>query len=299
MNRSFDETAVFNREAWRMIDKELKWAAYLAFHAIVGSLISKKPHILLTAMPKSGSTFLSNALSEATGFRRVFLGLGVDHIGVDYVEQELSPVRLVRYSHLAYITHQHVRNSLWTQRAIRHYGLTPVVLVRDLFDVVISLRDYIRNEVHRVPMAFFTKAHATLPDQTLEEMIVRLAMPWYVNFYAGWRMDDQAMFIDYSDLMASPIDVILSILDKIRINRDRADIAGVLKRVGSYIRPNVGVEGRGQSLSAETRSALLHLLDFYPELARDPFIQKMRNGRETMQRADEPVTSRARGQARP
>lgn len=156
-------------------------AAYFLFDALV-SLTGFKggPHILVTSMPKSGSTFLTNAIGKYDGFRRVRL---IPAWGAR--EHELCSIKLSRYNHNRYVAQPHVRNSEWTQYLIKKYNLTPVVLMRNLFDVVLSFRDHLRRESLNWPMAHFTPHHQAMQDAELEETIVRLVMPWYLTFYAG------------------------------------------------------------------------------------------------------------------
>jgi hypothetical protein len=249
-------------------------AACLALDAVRSLLpLSRKPHILIACMPKAGSTFLATALSELPGFRRCRL---TPEWGRR--EQELCPIRLSRYNHNRYVAQHHLRQSEWTQHLIEKYNLTPVVLIRNLADCVISLRDHFRKEPGDGPMAILTPDHLKMTDAELDEAIVRTAMPWYANFYAGWRLVSNVGVVDYDDLLANPAKTIADVLASAKVLIGDNDIAEALERCRSReTRFNVGTAGRGSSLSIEAAMALLRLMESYPYLEQSPLFVKTRN----------------------
>lgn len=230
-----------------------------------------KPHILIACMPKSGSTFLSEAIASLPGFHRVDLVPGYERR-----EQELAVEQIRRHARKAYVAQHHVRFSRPTAKLIARYRLTPVVLVRDLFDCVVSLRDHIRNESVAFPTAFFDQQHRALPDRELERAIVHLAIPWYVNFYMSWRTCADALMVRYDELIAQPAGMLCAILRATGqpIEPGIAEDAVARARRG-HTRLNVGVVGRGRELAGDTRQAVLDLLAFYPDAADDAFIRDM------------------------
>ena len=254
-------------------------AAYFAFDALASLAgLKSHPHILVACMPKSGSTFLAEAIGKYNGFRRARL---IPTWGAR--EQELCSIKLSRYNHNQYVAQHHLRNSEWTQYLITKYNLTPVVLVRDLFDVVISFRDHLRKEGLDWPMAHFTSHHQAMGDAELEEAVVRLAMPWYMNFYAGWRSDPNALFIHYEDLINAPEKTIIDILKHSGVTPLPEKVKQSLER-GKKVntRLNVGITGRGKSLSPCAAEELQKLIDLYPEFEGDEFFKRMRVARQTL-----------------
>jgi hypothetical protein len=216
-------------------------------------------------MPKSGSTFLSTALASYPGFRRETLTPSFGHR-----EQELSELFLSRYNHTAYVAQQHVRNSSWTQHLIDKYNLTPIVLVRNLADAAISLRDHLRRESLREPMTFFTPEHAALPDAELEACIVDLAMPWYLNFYVGWKHCKKSRILFYDDVVKTPEAAMAAVFESAHMAYNEKDIqSAVAAARGKSTRLNVGVSGRGKHLAPKAAETLNRLLDWYPEFKDD------------------------------
>ena len=248
-------------------------AAYLAADGVIGSkLLPRRPHILIACMPKSASTFLASAISELPGFRRCRL---TPDWGAR--EQELCAIRLSRYNHNAYVSQHHLRNSAWTQGLIRQYNLTPVVLVRNLADCVISIRDHFRKEPGEGPTAFFDESHLAMSNSDFEDAIVSLAMPWYLNFYAGWKAAVDIPIYDFDDYTGDPVQVMREILSHASVQVADSEAVTALDQVQkTKTRFNVGEIGRGKLLSDAAKDSLSRLLDHYPKYQDDPLFIKTR-----------------------
>jgi hypothetical protein len=172
----------------------------------------------------------------------------------------------------------HIRNTERTTNLYRKYRLKPVVLVRSLPDVMISLRDHLRRESPLFQMIYADLDHAALDDATLEAMMVRLAAPWYLNFYMGWRTAPDALMISYEELTADPEGILRRIVDFAGAAVEDRDIARAVAtvRARQASRLNVGVAGRGAKLRPELLRELVSLFDFYPGAADDPYVKGVR-----------------------
>lgn len=243
----------------------------LGLDFLVRPVFPRRPHILIPCMLKSGSTFLAHALAAHSGLRRARL---TPTWGAR--EQELCEIRLSYYNHFGYVSQHHLKNSEWTQELIRRYRMSTVVLTRDLFDIAVSLRDHIRRESPVMSVAHFTEEHAQLPDAELEEAVADLAIPWFVNFYAGWRQDPNALFVDYDELTADPAAVLAVILDRSGVKATPASIGRALEKVQEQNnRYNKGQKGRGQQLSPHVKDKIVQQLRHYPSIQNDPYVQRM------------------------
>ena len=220
-------------------------------------------------MPKSGSTFLSDIISQMSGFRRALL-----YPASDRREQELDEFCLTQVNKLDYIAQSHTRYSEWTADMCRSYDLKPIVLVRSLLDVIVSLRDHLRKQSHVWPMFFAEPPHAELDDERLELMIARLAAPWYINFYMSWRKAPGAMMVSYEEMIRDPVRLTYDILDFAGAGAPMDEVEAAVEHVRSAQRSrlNVGVTRRGANLKPETIRVVLELLDYYPEAAKDPYV---------------------------
>jgi Protein of unknown function (DUF1232)/Sulfotransferase domain len=237
------------------------------------NLIGQRSHILVACMPKSGSTFLTDVIAALPGFRRAVL---VPAYGRR--EQELDEFCLRQFDRFDFVAQNHVHFSDWTAEMCGDYGLAPIVLVRSLLDVIVSLRDHLRNDGPVSPIYFVEPHHAALDDAQLELMIARLALPWYINFYMSWRQAPDAMMIQYEDLTAHPREVIGKVLafSGAVVTPAEVDAAIAQVRGAGASRFNVGRAGRGANLRPEVLRAVLELIEFYPEALADPYIQATR-----------------------
>ncbi|SFI28244.1 Sulfotransferase domain-containing protein [Albimonas pacifica] len=243
----------------------------LALEMAARPLLPKKPHILIACMMKSGSTFLAHALAAHSGLRRVRL---TPAWGAR--EQELCELRLSRYNHSAYVAQHHIKHSEWTDELIARYRLTPIVLVRDLFDIVVSLRDHIRRENRIMTVAEISERHAALPDNDLEEVIVDLAIPWFVQFYVGWRSVPNARFVRFEEMIADPAATMMEILKAGGVATNPEACEDALAQISEKKnRFNKGVVGRGAHLSDANKERIKKLLMHYPEVHGDPYIKDM------------------------
>ncbi|WP_187829350.1 YkvA family protein [Labrys sp. KNU-23] len=233
----------------------------------------RRTHILLACMPKSGSTFLSDIISEIGDFKRA-----VPLPAAGRREQELDEFYLQQVDDQDYVAQLHIRNHRWTEEMCQDYGITPIVLVRSLFDCVVSLRDHVRREGNLWPMIWLRPEHAQLDDATLDRMIARLAIPWYLNFYVSWRNAKNRLLITYEELIENPFEITKEVLGFARasVSDDQVRQAVQAVRGKAASRLNVGVSGRGNCLDHETVKGILELLDFYPESADDPYFQMVR-----------------------
>jgi hypothetical protein len=228
----------------------------------------RRPHVLIACMPKSASTFLADAVSKLPGMRRVDLSWGMG----PRREHTLDVVQLARRDLSSYVSAQHVRLSDDAEELIEEYHLTPVLLTRNLFDAVASVRDHFRDEAHTFPMTALAPEHASLPDAQLEELIADLIIPWYVNFYVSWQ-DIDCLKVTYDQVRESPREVVASICQRAGIKAEADEIERAVdaaRALGSRLRLNKGVSGRGGAISARARDKIIALTRHFPKIDFGP-----------------------------
>lgn len=222
----------------------------------------KRHHILIACMPKSGSTYLSNAISRLPRFRKTSL---VTHYG--RTEQDLDLRLALRKSRHNYVCQHHVRYNEKTSDVINRFGVTPIVLVRNVFDCVPSIRDHLRKEAVESPTAYFFNAHPQMSDNNLERMIVQLVIPWYIQFYVSWKQCADAHWVTYDEVVQSPEDTLHRILRSTGAPHDLKTIRQCLAEAqDSADRRNVGLSGRGTQLHKENKDTIRSYCSFYPDV---------------------------------
>jgi len=254
--------------------------------------------ILIACMPTSGSSFLCRSIHSLVGIRRERLVCGFERR-----EQELCVValndaqgrsrelkrdwkrrRLRRKLKVwkktrpvrrptGYVAQQHVRYSETTKALIEDYNLKPVVLVRNIFDVVPSIQDHYRKFSLHMPMAYVDDRIAQMGDAEVQDFIVDMVLPWYFNFYVSWQGRDDCMRVTYDEVMADKEGTILRILEYAGADRKRYrnNLGKALIRADAgFTRKNVGKSGRGAAISEENKARIRKMASYYPDVDFSP-----------------------------
>ena len=226
--------------------------------------------VLLACQPKSGSTFLSNYLSKMGGGRPYSFVPGLGRR-----EQELSELRLIpgkARRNIFLIGQHHVRCSDETLRLVDRFGISVIVLRRNLFDAVASIRDHVRREDHVAPMIYLSKEMVRLPDDELEVALARFAIPWYLNFHMSWRGYDKAVQVDYEDIRSDALGTANRVLQAIGLSSSNTIVDA--REVMTSSRYNVGVSGRGAEIAPEARQIIRDQVSFYAQFGEDSYLQQ-------------------------
>ncbi len=232
------------------------------------------PRILLACQPKSGSTFLRNVLQEITGFRDVYF---CHH--TELASQDLFYPALLEFAQTPTVTHQHIRATEPNLQLMQAFGLRPVVLVRNLDDVVLSLRDYFTSGAVRGTL-FDTDTWMQSPPERQADQIIDLVVPWHLEFLASWQRTERqrrvpVLWMRYEEMVADKPAAVAKVLawHGLEASPDRiaAALAAVEERPGKN-RFNKGVTGRGrEGLTAAQKDRIRHLMTYFPETDFRPF----------------------------
>ena len=234
------------------------------------------PYVFVACMPRTGSTFLTETLCELTGFKRVEL---TDAYAEN--EQELDVPRLLDAWSYGSVTQQHVRANGRTVGLMRDFSIRPVVLVRDVFDVVVSIRDFLLAEGCGKWPTFFTtdERFRALDEAAQYEQIVELGLPWYFDFFVSWSgvaRDGtlETLWLTYESATADWAGAVRRITEFYGLDGSDASVEAALARTtarASSLRLNAGVPGRGQTvLDPALRNRIRGYARFYPDVDFTP-----------------------------
>ena len=139
-------------------------------------------HVLVAAMPKSGSSLLIRMVAELPGFTRIAVVRGHDRR-----ENELALDPLIGGHGRDWVAQAHVRNSTTTARMRRTFSLRTVVQTRDLADALVSVHDHLLNIATVNPIAYVPDAFGGWPRERRLAFVVDTFAPWYLHFFLSWR----------------------------------------------------------------------------------------------------------------
>lgn len=224
-------------------------------------------HIFIACLPKTASTFLKNVLASITGYKDVFM---VYAAGQN--EHEIYLPTLRHAAHLDTVTQQHCRASEANIQLMQAFGIRPVVLVRNVFDSVMSLLDFYNNQGAYLN-SYFRPDFPTLDEETKIDLLIENVIPWYFQFVASWQLAEKQGRLDlhwlsYEDLIADKPSAILGVLNFYGLGAASKAIEAKVREAeteGRKIRFNKGVAGRGKTgLTEQQKERIRRFSRYHP-----------------------------------
>ena len=223
-------------------------------------------HIFIACAPKSGSTFLKNVMVALTKFRPVF-----SVFAALQNEHELDLPIWVKFGKTNTVTQQHCRASEANIQVMQAFGIKPIVLVRNIYDTAISLRDFYRTGF--TDTTYYNREdfdHSTEEQQT--DLIIDNVLPWYFQFISSWQRAEankrlQVHWLRYEEMIRDKAGTVERLLRFYDLQAQRADIEQVVATAEGDTRRNrfnKGVAGRGETLSARQKDRIAMLAKHYP-----------------------------------
>jgi hypothetical protein len=204
--------------------------------------------IFIACFAKSGSTFLSKALSNITGYRHGHAMQFAKHNEQDIYERRLR--RLLRSDA---IIQQHAKATENNVKLMLKYDIRPIILVRNIFDTLISHYDHIENLDPRTPIGYVHSEYFTMDKEQKLDYLIKVHLPWFFNFFVSWREAEKHLplyWLDYGILFENKEAQIAKILDYYRLDYEPEKITVALGKIKQHrTRFNKGIAGRGRRLN--------------------------------------------------
>jgi hypothetical protein len=223
-------------------------------------------HIFIACVPKSASTFLKNLLGSVTGYRDLFTVYAAGQS-----EHEIYLPTLRESAHLDTVTQQHCRASDANIHLMQAFGIRPIVLVRNIFDSVMSLLDFYNKGAFKT--SYFRADWLGLDEETKIDLLIENVIPWYFQFVASWNLAEKQQRLDihwltYEELIADKPSSVLKLLEFYGLGASRRGVEERIREIESKKqsnRFNKGIIGRGKSgLNDRQKEQIHHLTKFYP-----------------------------------
>jgi len=223
--------------------------------------------IFIAAFPKAGSSFVTNVLCDYTGYEEY-------KYAEPGLHKDLVYQRLRDGADQRHVVKQHMVALPKNVTLLQEFSLRPVVLVRDIFDSLVSLSDYLptRNRdnflMPNIPNGD--------PEARLRATVLFCA-PFYVQFYISWWRTRasglEVCWVTYEEMLADKKAFFTKILTFYGIPIEERLAESILRcdvRFGTRIenpnRFNMGVTGRGAQIPSDLRQYVLDLCRFFPEV---------------------------------
>lgn len=233
--------------------------------------------LMITSAPKSGTTWLYHLLRDITAASPARLaadwefGAEIDAAKIIDATRTKSP----------WIAMMHMCPSKWTEHAVTRFDVTTIVLVRDIFDSIVSYDDEIMRSFRGREAPITSMLH--IPDQYIDwdppkrlDFLIALYTPWLALFLNRWsQVPFEMHWVTYEQLLTDTHGTLRRILDAAgfgqigaeRIEAAIHDYRGDGAKASQHTRFNKGVVGRGKSkLSDGQKREMLRILSFYPDL---------------------------------
>lgn len=240
--------------------------------AIKRTLFRPADRILINAMPKSGSTFLTSALAEVTGAMKFFLGN-------EYAsEQDFYYPRMVDTWNMRLVSHQHAHPNRTNIECLIKFEIKPIIQVRNIFDIVVSAKDHL-NTLRRDNVFPKTPDYRSLPEEQKIDAVIDHHVAWQLQFYDGWmRADIEKCVISYEDMIADYSGTIARALEFYNIEAPEDKIIEVADRLNATkntnaegTRFNKGEAGRGaEMLSDAQKDRIRRMASYFTSVDMSP-----------------------------
>lgn len=211
---------------------------------------SKSKTVILFSMPKSASLYLTQLLSSSLEYSNYQIGFN-QKSGDIYYPRLISAVISSKNT----ISHCHSYPSRDIIQLIENFNLTPIVLYRNLLDVLISRRDMLIKDKWADEILSDTSIKKFINSDSDYQLhlIIDIFANDYFNFYKGWKENEmklRLLFIRFEDLIEDEVKLVRKVGDYLGKSFNEGNIQKVINDIKSLggINFNKGIIGRGKEL---------------------------------------------------
>ena len=267
---------------------------------------SKGPNIYISCMPKSGSSFLAHSI--ANGLNHSFSLLtssrntNPSYFGINPREQELCELALIKNllvnANTSIVAQHHTKASPYTVKVLSAYNFRLIVLIRNIFDVLVSADDMWMNADMSNPKNNWSNIlplnYNKMKRDCRYKILAQSLGIWCIQFYVSWlrqkKMGTKYLEISYDTHIAldggDKIKLAQKIKDFLILNStDAKNLTKAL--IGDELdekstRFNKGTTKRGKKIPAEVKRFLVNYTKmFSDELNKDDYLKLFGKGFET------------------
>lgn len=229
--------------------------------------------ILIACFPRSASNYLAYLISEATGYQRRVLK--PEH---GFFHDVIYLPKLIDQMLKKSVIDQHLRATSLTRTIFTELKIKPIILVRNIFDVVISYNDYISQRGYgpldpdrKDLVPEFCKDYCNFADSKKYDYLIDTVIPWYITFYVSWYHYTfnanaiEAYWIKYEDMVSNPQKILAEVFSFYDLSIPPSKINSLLAQ-NEKVNYNVGIAGRGDRLSDIQKDKIKKLASYHSNI---------------------------------
>jgi hypothetical protein len=237
--------------------------------------------ILLASMNRSGSTFTANKIAQKLNINLVNIIRDMDPYGVREEEIDIPKLKKAfeENPNLGFIAKQHLVFSTLILRLIKRKYLVPLVLTRNLPDVIVSISEQYSVPNLKTYLTLFPKTFDTFDIERKCDYIIHFIMPELLKFFSSWTRHHEFSkiwfrFEDFKDNNQVYFNKITSLLGIEKIIMDTPEPSPyrnydsnkvLTDDIIFKIRLNRGVTGRGLKIMNAAQIELIKkMIEQYP-----------------------------------
>lgn len=224
--------------------------------------------IFVCCFPKSGSSFVKYVMMNLTKYAEIAV-----YIGGSQNEQEIDLANIIHFAKADAVAQVHCRATEPNLQILQAFNIDPVVLVRNLYDSIVSMTDYIDRGLDN--LVFFSGDFRGWDRNTKVDAVIAKYAHWYVEFFASWYrvIEEKRLrchWLLYEDVMTDKVSSVSNICGFLDIEateneiRDAIELTDNDKGATLY---NKGVGGRGmQELTQPQIDRIKSLTKYYGDV---------------------------------
>ena len=230
-----------------------------------------KQRVLVVVPHNSGTTYLTALLGKLLNAEIPYFHAADGYDGSDHV-LSVNKLKLASGSDKSFVCPLHVRNSPSLQAQCKEYRIKKILMTRNIYDTMQSLKDRIRRYKHKtndssaIVFAKTLPSHASISEEELELFILRYAVPWYFSFVASWSniLKDPTEYIRYEDLVEDPETTLFKASKILNIETSTDKIESAINAASKMdTRRNKAITGRGEMLEVSYRKEIAEIASLY------------------------------------
>ena len=217
------------------------------------SKYEKTKIIAVISTPKSGSTYVTNVISNHTNipFKRLCYAYSSN-------EHDLYLPALMTAKTTGGVSQLHMRASPHNIQLIKSFEIKGIVMVRNIFDALVSFSrdikkklnaDYLGSGIYGYSFIWLNQDLKNMSDEELINYCIDFYVPWYLNFIVSWsnhKKDSQFLFIRYETLLKNKLNTFQKIMGHIGENTKISD--EILKK--NYLQNEKTISGIESAISS-------------------------------------------------